>query len=134
MPKLKFDLVTPDKLLFSDHIDMVIVPGKMGYLGILPEHSPLVASLKPGVIGIYKSDKRKECLYVKSGYAEITPHECKILVEEAKSLSQLDIEKLATTLKEMESDKEEATSPQAHELRTMLDVLKEANNLAPIQV
>jgi F-type H+-transporting ATPase subunit epsilon len=131
MSKIRFDLVAPDKTLFSDYVDMVVIPGKNGYFGVLGEHAPLVTSLMPGLVGVYKDGKLKERLYLRAGFADVTPGQCTILAEEAISLSQLDIEKLTKDLQEMESDKEEAATPQAQNLRDMLDAIKDADLLYP---
>lgn len=132
MAKIHFDLVSPEKSLFSDDVDMVVIPGKNGYFGILQEHAPFVTSLNPGLIGIYKDGKRKERIYVKSGFADVTPHQCTVLAEEAILISTLDLEKLQKNLIEMESDKEESLTIQAQELRVMLDVIKDADLLYPV--
>lgn len=132
MAKIHFDLVSPEKSLFSDDVDMVVIPGKNGYFGVLHEHAPFVTSMKPGIIGIYKDGKRKERIYVKSGFADVTPNQCTVLAEEAILISTLDLEKLQKNLIEMESDKEEAATPQAQDLRALLDVVKDADLLYPI--
>ncbi|MDP3532825.1 MAG: ATP synthase F1 subunit epsilon [Alphaproteobacteria bacterium] len=134
MAKIHFDLVSPEKSLFSDDVDMVVIPGKDGYFGVLHEHTPFVTSLKPGLIGIYKDGKRKERLYVKSGFADVTPNQCTVLAEEVVVLSTLDLEKLNKNLIEMESDKEESLTPQAQNLREMLDAIKDADFLYPMEM
>ena len=131
MSKIRFDLVAPDKTLFSDHVDMVVIPGKNGYFGVLADHAPLVTSLMSGLVGIYKDGKLKDRLYLRSGFADVTPGQCTILAEEAISLSKLDIEKLTKDMQEMESDKEEAETLQAKNLRYMLDAIKDADLLYP---
>ena len=53
MTKISFDLVSPEKLIFNDEVSMIIIPGKDGDLGILPGHSKLLSSLRPGRVMIY---------------------------------------------------------------------------------
>ena len=57
MAKISFDLVSPENLIFNDEVGMIIVPGKDGDLGVLPGHSKLLSSLRPGRIMVYREDK-----------------------------------------------------------------------------
>ena len=57
MATISFDLVSPEKLLFSDKVGMIIVPGKDGDIGVLPNHSKLLSSLRPGKVLLYGEDK-----------------------------------------------------------------------------
>ena len=56
--KIAFDLVSPEKLLFNDEVGMIIIPGKDGDIGVLPGHSKLLSSLRPGRIMVYGEDKK----------------------------------------------------------------------------
>ncbi|TVQ34967.1 MAG: ATP synthase F1 subunit epsilon [Geminicoccaceae bacterium] len=80
--KLRFELVSPERVLASDDCDMVVMPGEEGDLGILVEHSPLVALLRPGVVEIYQGDKIEKRLFVSGGFAEVNPKGCILLAEE----------------------------------------------------
>ena len=57
MSKISFDLVSPENLIFNDEVGMIIVPGKDGDIGVLPGHSKLLSSLRPGRIMVYREDK-----------------------------------------------------------------------------
>ena len=57
MTTISFDLVSPEKLIFSEDVGMIIVPGKDGDLGVLPGHSKLISSLRPGRVMVYSEDK-----------------------------------------------------------------------------
>ena len=52
--KLTFELVSPERLLISEEVEMVVVPGREGDFGVLPQHSPLISTVRPGVIDIYQ--------------------------------------------------------------------------------
>ena len=74
MTKISFDLVSPEKLIFSDEVGMIIVPGKDGDLGVLPGHSKLVSSLRPGRVMVYGEDKNLlKSFFVSGGFAEVNP-------------------------------------------------------------
>ena len=84
--KLRFELVSPEQVLASDDCDMVVMPGAEGDFGVLIEHAPLVALLRPGVVEIYQGDKVEKRLFVSGGFAEVGPKACVLLTEEGLAL------------------------------------------------
>ena len=94
---ISFDLVSPEKILFSDKVGMIIIPGKDGDIGALPGHSKLLSSLRPGRVLVYGEDKRIiKSFYVSGGFVEINPEKSVLLAEEVFEISELnksDIEK-----------------------------------------
>ena len=105
---VSFELVTPDKLLMSEEVDMVVVPGSEGDFGVLPRHAPLIATLRNGVISIYENDAVKSRVFVGGGVAEVTPDRCTVLAEEAARLDELSREDIEARIKE-ESERAELT-------------------------
>lgn len=92
--KVAFELVAPERLLFSAEVDMVVVPGSEGDFGVLPGHSPVIASVRPGVIDIYDGgiDPKfiRERIFVAGGFAEVNGSRCTVLAEEAAPLRDID--------------------------------------------
>jgi len=90
--KLQFELVSPEKLLLSEAVAMVVVPGGEGNFGVLPGHSLLIATVRPGVIDVYADEQTEisERIFVSGGFAEVTPERCTVLADEALPLSALD--------------------------------------------
>ena len=90
-PPLTFDLVSPEKLLFSKHVTMVTIPGGEGDYGVLVDHVPMVTTVKPGVIEIFphENDAASERLFVSGGFAEVTPTRCTVLADEAIPVAEL---------------------------------------------
>ncbi|PPR12304.1 MAG: ATP synthase epsilon chain [Alphaproteobacteria bacterium MarineAlpha11_Bin1] len=86
-----FELVSPEKLLLSDDVEMVVVPGTEGDFGVLVGHSPLISSLRPGVIVTYKDNKVEKRIFVAGGFAEVTGERCTVMAEEALSVQDIDI-------------------------------------------
>jgi F-type H+-transporting ATPase subunit epsilon len=80
---LKFDLVAPERLLLSEQVEMVIVPGSDGYFGVLPKHAPVISSLRPGTIDVYQNGAIAQQFFVAGGFAEVTATGITVLVEEA---------------------------------------------------
>ena len=87
---VEFELVSPAKLLKSEPVEMVVVPGAEGDLGVLPGHSALIATVRPGVIDIHEGDSVKERIFVAGGFCEISPERCTVLAEEAIEVSAID--------------------------------------------
>ena len=76
-----FDLVSPEKLLLSEDVEMVVVPGAEGDFGVLIGHAPLISALRPGVIDTYIGTKVDKRIFVAGGFAEVTGKRCTILAE-----------------------------------------------------
>ncbi len=82
MAKLKLEIVTPEGRAYQDDVDMVVLPGSEGELGIYPAHVPLMTQLVPGEVRIFKDGKQTE-LVVGSGFAEITQTQVSVLTDSA---------------------------------------------------
>jgi F-type H+-transporting ATPase subunit epsilon len=87
---VQFELVTPEQLVVSTMVEMVVVPGTEGNFGVLPGHAPLISTIRPGMIEIYENRVITERIFIVSGIAEVTPERCTVLAEEAMSPSSLD--------------------------------------------
>ena len=104
MTTISFDLVSPEKLIFSEDVGMIIVPGKDGDLGVLPGHSKLISSLRPGRVMVYSEDKNLlKSFFVSEGFAEVNPEKCIILAESVSEISDLDKSKIENEILELES-------------------------------
>ncbi len=87
---IEFDLVSPQKLLMSEPVEMVVVPGTEGDVGVLPGHSLLIAAVRPGVIDIHEGGQVRESIFVAGGFAEVSPERCTVLAEEAVHVADID--------------------------------------------
>jgi F-type H+-transporting ATPase subunit epsilon len=88
--RVQFELVTPERLLLSEMVEMVVVPGTEGNFGVLPGHAPLISSIRPGTIDVYEAQTITRRIFVVSGIAEVTPERCTVLADEALSPDELD--------------------------------------------
>ena len=103
MAKISFDLVSPENLIFNEEVGMVIVPGKDGDFGVLPGHSKLMSSLRPGRIMIYSEDKNLlKSFFVSGGFAEVNPDKCIILAESVDDMSVLDKSIIQNSIQDLE--------------------------------
>lgn len=112
MITISFDLVSPELLLFNDEVGMIIVPGKDGDIGVLPGHSKVLSSLRPGRVMVYGEDKNLlKSFFVTGGFVEINSEKCIVLAEGINEMSSLDksaIEKEVQELENQDSDESKA--------------------------
>ncbi|MCP4354558.1 MAG: ATP synthase F1 subunit epsilon [Proteobacteria bacterium] len=107
----QFDLISPESIFASEKAAMVLMNGDKGEFGVLKGHSPVVSSVKPGVLSIFQPDGEVRKVFVSSGFANISEELCSVLVENAINVSDLNKEELTeelTALKaEMKSKEDE---------------------------
>ena len=104
--KVEFELVSPERILVSQGVDMVVVPGEDGDFGVLPGHALFLSGVRPGVIEIYDGDKISDRIFVAGGFAEVTGERCTVLAEEAVHLAEVE----RTTVEARIRDNEQAIS------------------------
>ena len=88
--RVEFELVTPERLLLSEMVEMVVVPGTEGNFGVLPGHAPLISTIRPGMIEIYEGQVVRRRIFIVGGIAEVTPERCTVLADEALPPDELD--------------------------------------------
>ncbi len=99
METFRFELVSPESLLKDTTAGMVIVPGMDGDFGVLPGHSPMMSTIRPGIVEIHENESSDaERLFVKGGLAQVTPTGLTILAEEIIHLSDVDIADLESDI------------------------------------
>ena len=77
------EIVSPEKLLLSRPVDMVVIPAAEGEMGVLPQHAPMIVLLQEGVIRLYEGNRVTESLKVSGGFAEVTPTRVTVLADTA---------------------------------------------------
>ena len=77
------EIVSPEKLLLSRDVDMVVIPASEGDIGVLPNHAPMIVLLRGGALTIHEGGRVTDTLFVSGGFAEITPERCTVLADEA---------------------------------------------------
>jgi F-type H+-transporting ATPase subunit epsilon len=93
-----FELVSPERLIISKDVSMVVVPGTEGLFGVLPRHTSMLSALAPGVIDIYEEDAITERVFVINGFAEVTGERCTVLAEDVIPIDKLNPEELEETI------------------------------------
>lgn len=114
--KLHFKIVSPERLLFADDIDMVTIPGSQGDFGVLPSHAPVVSTLRPGLVTIYDEGDIKERIYVADGFVHITEESCTILAEESIFLAEMDAKMIEETIKQAKKELENARTEEEKDI------------------
>src|SRR6476660_8450440 len=79
---VNLEIVSPEKLLLSRPVDMVVIPGSEGDMGVLEGHAPMIVMLRGGVIALYEGEQITDQMYVAGGFAEVTPERCTVLASE----------------------------------------------------
>ncbi len=90
MLKFRLEIVTAEKLVYSDEVDVITAPGIEGQLGILAHHAPLMTILQPGEL-IIKKDREEICMCVTGGFLEVRPDKVIILADAAEKTEEIDV-------------------------------------------
>ncbi len=133
MPSFHFELVAPEKLIFSGEAESVVVPGTEGEFTVLKDHAPVISALRPGMVVIEQTGTARQRLYVRGGFAEVAPSGLTILADRALPLEEVDATKLDAEMEIFEDEFARASSDEARrvaaekrdqlrELRSALDI------------
>ena len=124
MASLHFELVSPEKLLFSGEVEQVDVPGAEGDFGVLANHAPMVATLRPGILTVHSADGERK-IVVLGGFAEVSAQGLIVLADLAESVEAIDRTVISTRISELESRIEKTEAGSAlDKLITRLDHFK----------
>jgi len=109
----KLDIVSPERLLVSEHVASVTIPGTDGYFAVLGEHAPLMSTLRPGFITTVDAGGKSAQYYVRGGFVEVAPAGVTILAEQAVPTSEFDRAEIEASLLQAEKDLAAASTPEA---------------------
>lgn len=100
----QFDLVSPEKLLMSEPVEQVTVPGADGQFTVLKRHAPFLSTLKPGVLDIRGVDGSSQRIYVRGGFADVNALGLTVLAEQAMPLEEVNAEIMAQQVTDAQED------------------------------
>ena len=124
MTTISFDLVSPENLIFNDEVGMIIVPGKDGDFGVLPGHSKVMSSLRPGRVMVYGQDKNLlKAFFVSGGFAEVNPEKCIVLAESVDEINSLEKSSIEKEIQNLENQDTETAKEQLTISKAKLDSL-----------
>jgi F-type H+-transporting ATPase subunit epsilon len=115
MATFHFELVSPERLVFSGEVEQVDVPGEEGEFGVFAGHAPYVATLKPGMLKIYSASGAPQRIVVHGGFAEVGPTGLTVLAEQATPADEFDPAMIAEAIKDAEEDIADAKSDVARD-------------------
>jgi F-type H+-transporting ATPase subunit epsilon len=113
---LHFDLVSPERLLISEEVESVVVPGSEGYFTVFARHAPVISTLKPGLVEVRGLDGSVRKIFVRGGLADVNPAGLTLLAEQAIYLDELDAAAFAQQIRNLEEDLADAGEDQARRL------------------
>tara|TARA_B100000949_G_scaffold234221_1_gene252638 strand:+ start:566 stop:970 length:405 start_codon:yes stop_codon:yes gene_type:complete len=125
LDRLQLELVLPDKLVASKLVDMVIIAGTEGDFGVLPEHAPLISSIRPGLLEIHDSEKTEK-FFLAGGFVEVLSNQVSILASELCSLEDVDV---SSCKDEIENLKKQLNSSQDEKEKSLIQ-----NNIDKLEV
>ena len=124
MATISFDLVSPENLIFNDEVGMIIVPGKDGDFGVLPGHSKVMSSLRPGRVMVYGEGKNLlKSFFVSGGFAEVNPEKCIVLAESVDEVNSLDKSSIEKEIQELSGQENEMAKEQLGIAKAKIDAI-----------
>jgi len=103
MPTTRLEVITAERVVYSDDVDMVLVPGVEGQLGILPRHAYLLTALAEGELVIRKAGQEDEYIAIGGGFMEVGPDHVTILADSAERAEEIDVARAEAARKRAEA-------------------------------
>ena len=126
----KFELVSPERLLVSEQVESVVIPGTEGEMTVMANHAPLMTTIKPGVVTVKTAAGKEERYVVFGGFADIVPAGCTLLAESATPVKDIDRADLLSRIQSAKEDvadaKDDATRSKAEAYLNHLSTLEAA--------
>lgn len=116
MASFPFELVSPERLLFTGEVEDVVVPGVEGEMTVLKDHAPLMTTLKPGIVSIGETGGKRTRLYVRGGFADVSPVGLTILAEAATPMEEFDAARLEIELQDAQEAAAAAVTEESRQL------------------
>ena len=102
--KITFELVSPERLLLSEPVEMVVIPGTEGNFGVLPGHAPFASTVRADLIEIYQDNRVTRRIFVAGGFAEVSPDRVTVLADEAVLVEEIERGAVEARIKALEDD------------------------------
>lgn len=121
-----FELVSPERLLFSEQVTAVVVPGSDGYFTVMANHAPLMSTIRPGVVEATLASGGVKKIFVRGGFADVAGSSFTLLAEQAMPVEDLNADAIAAQIKDAEEDVADARTESKKEAALLqLNQLKE---------
>lgn len=116
---LKFELVSPERLLVSENVESVVIPGTEGEMTVLEKHAPTMTTIKPGVVTVKPVSGAEQKYVVFGGFADILPESCTLLAESAVAVADID---KADLTRRIQAAREDVSDAKDDETRTKAEM------------
>ncbi|MDH5409748.1 MAG: F0F1 ATP synthase subunit epsilon [Alphaproteobacteria bacterium] len=123
---VEFELVSPERLLVSESVEMVVIPGAEGDFGVLAGHAATVSSIRPGVLAVFENGNVASRVFIAGGFAEITPERCTVLADSAIALEDLNRAEIDKSIADLRDDVNNAHDDDEKEAAEKALVIAEA--------
>jgi F-type H+-transporting ATPase subunit epsilon len=108
----KFELVSPERLLVSEEVEQVIIPGTEGEMTVMASHAPVMTTIKPGIVTVKPVSGSEQRYAIFGGFADILPDGCTVLAESAVHVDDLNRDDLRRRIEEARHEAEHAEDPE----------------------
>ena len=126
----KFELVSPERLLVSEQVESVVIPGAEGEMTVMAHHAPVMTTIQPGVVTVKATSGQEERYVVFGGFADILSTGCTLLAESAVAVKDIDRADVARRIQEAREDaadaKDDASRTKAEQFLHQLTTLEAA--------
>lgn len=127
----KFELVSPERLLVSEDVEYVVLPGTEGEMTVMANHAPVMTTVKPGVVTVKAASGKEDRYVVFGGFADILPDACTLLAEFAVHVADIDRDNLSRRIQEAREDAADAKTDEdrtraeefLHQMATLEDAV-----------
>jgi F-type H+-transporting ATPase subunit epsilon len=128
--RFKFELVSPERLLVSEEVEAVVIPGSEGEFTVMANHAPFMTTVKPGVVRVQFGGGREDKYVVFGGFADVVPEGCTLLAESSISVAEVDKGDIQQRIQDAREDlndaKDDETRSKAEQLISQLSTLHDA--------
>jgi F-type H+-transporting ATPase subunit epsilon len=101
---IQFELVSPERILASEEASMVVIPGGDGDFGVLADHTPLVSTIRPGIVSVYTPSGEVKKIFVSGGFADVDGKICSVLAEEAVNVTDINRADVEQKIKDLAAE------------------------------
>ena len=130
MPDLfTFELVSPEKLLFSGEVEQVLVPGAEGDMTVMAKHAPLITTLRPGLLELDFPGGKRQRFFARGGFAEVIPAGLTVLAETAIDLDEMDPAHLTQAISDAEEDVADLSGDEKDRAELTLEHLRQVQTV-----
>jgi F-type H+-transporting ATPase subunit epsilon len=126
---IALEIVSPERLLLSRSVDMVVIPAAEGEMGVLEGHTPMIVTLQGGIIALYDGETLAEQLFVIGGFAEVTADRCTVLADEALKVAEINKDDAERRLQEAEAEYNQLHGADIEEQLLALDRVHAARSM-----